>query len=79
MRRGTAIFRGSNPIHSRRPRVGLYSAVMKYKLAAMAVVIAAAGGVVAGASWWWRSKNRIDALDVAQVERGRALYGVHCD
>ena len=51
---------------------------MKYKLAAMAVVIAAAGGVVAGASWWWRSKNRIDALDVAQVERGRALYGVHC-
>ncbi|TAN62207.1 MAG: cytochrome c [Magnetospirillum sp.] len=51
---------------------------MKHRAAAVAVVIMAAAGVAAGVSWWRGKTSRIDAGDAAQVERGRALYGVHC-
>ena len=34
--------------------------------------------VAAAGWWWWQGQNRIDPADMAQVARGKALYGPHC-
>ena len=42
-----------------------------------AMVLVAAGGVATGA-WWWQGRNRIDAGDPVQVDRGRVVYAKAC-
>lgn len=34
--------------------------------------------VAAGAVWWWQGRSRIDASDMAAVERGRVVYAKSC-
>lgn len=41
------------------------------------IVLAAAIGSAAMA-WWWQGRNRIDATDRGQVERGRGVYAQAC-